>query len=152
MWNFANFWEGLYSLHRQVWDEFKWHLSFLKDHENGHTTNHREYYVSGDIDLLDMSKKARSFGVSINDLFVGAISVAVHKVTQGRECQPINIVMPISTGDQIDDFKNFKPANHVVVTFSSIPINSDFQSACQASRQAMSRYRNSNVLTLWMLM
>ena len=78
--------------------------------------------------------------------------MAVHKVTQGRESQPVNIVMPISIGEHYDDFKKFQPANYCVVTFSSIPVEANLLAASQASRQALSRYRNPNVLNLWMYM
>lgn len=60
------------------------HRSFLKDHENGKVTKKREYCVSGDIDLIEMKAKAKAFGVTLGDYFLGAISQAVSKVTEGR--------------------------------------------------------------------
>ena len=75
----------LWSLHCLIHREFLRHSSFLKDHEHGKVSNKREFCVSGDIDLDDMREKAKALGVTLNDYFLGAVSQAVSKVTNGRE-------------------------------------------------------------------
>ena len=83
---------SIWSLGCLLLSEYTCHLSFLKDHENGKVSKKREFYISGDLDLSEMRQKTKTLGVGMNDYFLGAISVAVHKVTKGRELCNINIV------------------------------------------------------------
>ena len=83
---------SIWSVACLLMSEYNRHLSFLKDHENGKVSKKRECFIGGDLDLSEMRQKAKTLGVRMNDYFLGAISVAVHKVTKGRELCNINIV------------------------------------------------------------
>jgi len=98
---------SLYSLHRMWHFEFFKHLSLIKDHEKGHITNVRDFHISGDIAVNEVVTKAKSLGVTVNEYFLGAISVAINKITNGKEISRVNFVMPMSVTESPKNLKDF---------------------------------------------
>lgn len=90
---------SLYSLHCFWWCDFYKHLSYIKDHERGQLTSERDFCLSGDFMVNEIVAKAKALGVTVHEYFLASISVAIYKVTEGRETNRVNFVQPVSIGE-----------------------------------------------------
>lgn len=99
--------------------------------------------------MNDVTSKAKAIGATVHEYFLAAISVAINKVTDGKEVTKVNFVMPISIGESEENLKNFLPGNYTCATFSSIAPKSSLSEASKAASESMARYRDPNYITFW---
>ena len=141
---------SIFSLAKLWYCEYYRHLSFLKDHANGVLTKKRDYALSGDIMLEDVAKKAKAFNVGVHEYILAAISVAIYKVTDGRETSKVNFVCPNSTAEPETNLETFTPKNAIVVTFCTIRAKPTMREAIEEAKLAVARYREPRYMTFWM--
>ena len=96
--------------------------------------------------MNDVTSKAKAIGATVHEYFLAAISVAINKVTDGKEVTKVNFVMPISIGESEE---NFLPGNYTCATFSSIAPKSSLSEASKAAFDSMARYRDPNYIAFW---
>ena len=54
----------------------------------GVQNNRQSFHISDDIDLAELRKKSKDYGVSINDFFTGACISAYSKLDRPEELKP----------------------------------------------------------------
>ena len=60
--------------------------------------NRQSYHVSDDLDLAELKKKSKAYGVTINDLFTGACISAYSKLDRPEELKPTQFNTWIAMG------------------------------------------------------
>ena len=71
----------------------------IKQTGKGVMNKSQRFHVSDDIDSAQLKKKAKDFGVTVNDLFTGACISAYSKLDRPEELKPsqLNTIMAYGT-------------------------------------------------------
>ena len=70
----------------------------IKQFGKGEGNNRQSFHISDDIDLAELKKKSKAYGVTINDLFVGSCISAFSKIDRPEELKPTGITAMIAYG------------------------------------------------------
>lgn len=97
----------------------------------------------------DIVAKAKALKVTVHEYFLATISVAIYKVTEGRETNRVNFVQPVSVGESSQNLHKFTPGNSFCPTFCTIGARPTLDEAIKEARMSIARYRDPNYMAFW---
>ena len=133
--------------------DFVSHHSYLKKTpEELKLTGKREVSLSGDISVSKIRQHSKALGMTFTEYCLAAISVAAHRITEGKEKLPFNSTLAISVGGQTVTSKDtFEPQNNLSVGFMAIQPFQTLAEAATYCKKALAPYTSQLYMSLWVI-